>query len=326
MNFVRNLTIVAALVFCGTAVAATPAGSKTTTDKAYVDAINQWHADRVTRLKAPDGWLSLVGLVWLHEGSNSVGSASDNDAVLPGGPAHLGTITWADDGTVTLQLVKGDEDVTITDADSVHMHWADSKTGAGTVTAELLDDSHDEPTVVSYGTTTFYLITRDGKKGLRVKDPDAATRTGFTHIDRFPVDKAWRVEARYIPFDEPRELKTANEIGGIDTYPVPGKLVFQRDGKTFTLLPVIEVPGDDELFLMFADRTNGKTTYGAGRTLYIDWPQDGKAIIDFNKAYMAPCAFTPFATCSLTPPENRMDLKVTAGEKKYQGPATGHGA
>ncbi len=102
---------------------------------------------------------------------------------------------------------------------------------------------------------------------------------------------------------------------------MPGKAVFTRDGKTYELQPVIEVPGDKELFVIFADRTSGKETYGAARFLYAEMPKDGKIVLDFNKAYNPPCAFTPYATCPLAPPENRLDLAVTAGEKKY---ANGH--
>jgi uncharacterized protein (DUF1684 family) len=122
-----------------------------------------------------------------------------------------------------------------------------------------------------------------------------------------------------VPAQPGETLEMGSVIGTIDKYPVPGKLEFTRDGKHFELLPVIEEPGDAQYFIVFADRTSGKETYGAARFLYIDPPKDGKVVLDFNKAYNPPCAFTGFATCPLAPPENRLDLRVTAGEKNYRG-------
>lgn len=294
-----------ATLILATAIAGVGVQGASVNDNDYRAGIDQWHAGRVERLRAPGGWLSLIGLPWLKPGSNTVGSAADNDVVLTRGPAHLGTIHWGEDGVVTLDLAP-DSGATINGKSVRH--------------AVLIDDSHERPTVVSFAGASFYLISRDPKKGLRVKDPEAPTRTGFTGIERFPVDPAWRIEAKWIPFDPVQHLEVPTAIGTVENYPVPGKAVFERDGHDYTILPVIEVPGDKELFVIFADRTSGKETYGAARFLYTPMPQDGKLVIDFNKAYNPPCAFTPYATCPLAPPENRLDLRVTAGEKKYHGP------
>lgn len=270
----------------------------------YRHSIEHWRAQRVEHLRADDGWLTLVGLPWLKPGANSVGSAADSDIVLKSAPKHLGVVTWAKDGKVTLTL------------DS---HSGALIDGKHATTATMLDDGHDKPTTVSFGTTSFYLITRNGKKGLRVKDTRAKTRVDFAGIDNYPIDPSWRIVAKWTPFDPVHHLKVATRIGTVDDFPVPGKVTFERDGHAYTLLPVIEVPGDTELFVIFADRTSGKQTYGAGRFLYTAMPKDGKVILDFNKAYNPPCAFTPYATCPLAPPENRLDLRVTAGEKQYSG-------
>ncbi len=285
-------------------VTAVQAGSATT----YTQKIEQWRAKRVASLTAPYGWLSLVGLPWLHEGANTVGSAADNAIVIESAPAHLGTVDWHKDGTVTLELA-ADAHATI---DGKHQRRA-----------TLLDDSHDKPTTVRFGTTEFYLVTRNGRKGLRVKDSQAPTRVHFAGLDHFPVDPSLRVTARWIPFQPHHELKMGNEIGGVDTYPVPGKAEFDYQGHTYSVEPVIEVPGDTQYFLVFADKTSGKETYGAARFLYLDPPKPGSdtVVIDFNKAYNPPCAFTPYATCPLAPPENRLGFRVTAGEKSYRGPS-----
>jgi uncharacterized protein (DUF1684 family) len=191
--------------------------------------------------------------------------------------------------------------------------------------AILHDDREPDPTRVSFGSVNFIVIERGGRKALRVWDSEAETRTRFGGIESFPVDPSWRVVADWIPFDPPQTLETANVIGQMERYPVPGKAVFERDGRTHELLPVIEVPGDTQLFLIFADGTSGRETYGAARFLYADPPCGGKIVLDFNKAYNPPCAFTAFATCPLAPPENRLDLRVTAGEKKYRKVGNGEG-
>jgi len=277
----------------------------------YSRQIEQWRADRVARLTAPDGWLSLIGLEWLHEGANRIGSGADNDIVLTAGPAHLGTLTLAADGSLRMALDK-DAGATI-DGKSVDE-------------APLVDDMHAGdagPTLVRFGSASFYVIDRDGRKALRVKDPQAPTRVHFAGIDYFPINPSWRIEADWVPFAPGHKLEIGSVIGTIDAVDVPGKAVFQRDGHTFELMPYQEEPGG-ELFFVIADRTSGKETYGAARFFYAALPkgglsQPGKVELDFNKAYNPPCAFTPFATCPLAPPENRLDLAVTAGEKKYAG-------
>jgi uncharacterized protein (DUF1684 family) len=280
----------------------------------YAHEIEQWRAARVARLTAPDGWLSLIGLEWLKEGASRVGSAADNDIVLKAGPAHLGTVTLAADGAVRIALDK-DSGATVD--------------GKPVAEAALVDDMHAGegavPSTVRFGNASFYVIDRDGRKALRVKDTDAAARRDFAGIDYFPIDPSWRIEADWVPFAPPHELQMGSVIGTIDTVKVPGKAVFHRNGHSFELLPYQEEPGG-ELFFVLADRTSGKETYGAARFLYAALPaggldKPGKLVLDFNKAYNPPCAFTPFATCPLAPPENRLDIAVTAGEKKY---AHGH--
>ncbi len=267
---------------------------------AYVKEIEAVRAQRVARLTAPDGWLSLVGLHWLKPGPNRIGSAADNDIVLTKAPPYLGVIAL-NDGKTTITL---------------DPHGTVLIDGKSQPQAELL---FDPPTLVSFGTASFFVIKRGDKFGLRVKDSEAESLKNFVGFDYFDIDPSWRIEARWEAFDPPREIEIANVIGLIEKYPTPGVAVFERDGKTYHLTPYIEVPDDPELFIVFADRTSGKETYGAARFLYVDKPKDGKLIIDFNHAYNPPCAFTPYATCPLAPAQNRLDLRVTAGEKKYRG-------
>lgn len=286
--------------------------SSAETTSSYTHEIEQWRAARVARLTGPDGWLSLIGLDWLHDGANRVGSASDNDIVLKAGPEHLGTVMLAADGKVRIVL-DGNSGATVD--------------GKPVAEAALVDDMHAAagaaPTTVRFGDASFFVIDRDGRKALRVKDSDAEARRDFAGIDYFPIDPAWRVEAEWVPFVPEHELEIGTAIGTIDRVKVPGKAVFHRDGRTFELLPYQEEPGG-ELFFVIADNTSGKETYGAARFLYAALPaagvaKPGRVVLDFNRAYNPPCAFTPFATCPLAPPENRLDIAVTAGEKKYRG-------
>jgi uncharacterized protein (DUF1684 family) len=278
--------------------------SITATD--FNQQIEQWRSQRLARLQAPDGWLSLIGLEWLTVGANRIGSGADNDIVLLAGPAKLGTILLADDGSVRIQLDP---------ASGARIE------GTEALQATLLDDAHAAeggPTRVSFGQASFHVIDRDGRKALRVRDADAVTRTQFLGLDYFPIDSSWRVVADWVPFEPPHTLQMGNVMGSIDTVEVPGKAVFQRDGQTNELLPYQEEPGG-ELFFVIADQTSGKQTYGAARFLYAALPTNGKVVLDFNRAYNPPCAFTPYATCPLAPPENRLALAVTAGEKNYRG-------
>lgn len=275
----------------------------TAVDDAYRKQIEDWRQHRVQRLTAPTGWLSLIALDWLDEGRNTLGSAADNSIVVAQWPAHLGTITL-EHGKATIAIDPAAKDVLVD--------------GVKLTTADLLDDTHPKATVVSSGTVMFYVVKRGERWALRVKDSEAKTRKEFVGIDYFDIDPSWRIEAKWEPYDPPREVEEPNILGEIDKVIVPGAAVFERDGKTFRLEPTIETPGDTELYLVFADRTSGKETYGAARFVYSEPPKGGKIVIDFNKAYNPPCAFTPYATCGLPTQQNRMDTRVTAGEKKYR--------
>ena len=276
-------------------------------DAAYRKEIETWQAKRVERLKSPNGWLSLVGLEWLKEGTNTIGSAKDNAIVIAKAPPHLGNIVL-DRGKATFSL---DPRATEAKIDG------EKKPGA-----ELADDSQEKPTTVSFGTVNFYLIKRDDKFGLRIKDSAADTRVHFAGIDRFDIDPSWRVEAKWEAYDPPHQIEEANILGQIDKVTVPGAATFEHAGRTYKVEPMLENPGDTELFLVFADRTNGHGSYGAGRFLDAPMPDaQGRVTLDFNQARNPPCAFTAFATCPLPPPENRLDLAITAGEKAYHKPA-----
>lgn len=268
----------------------------------YAKSVEARRAARVARLTTPTGWLTVVGLDWLKVGDNSLGTAADNTIKLAGGPPYLGTVTLAADGKVTFAP-----------APSAFVE-VDGQKGP----AELRYRGEEKPSVVTSGTLTFFVIQRNEKIGLRVKDSAAPARTNFLGLDYFPIDPAWRIEAQWVPFEKPREVNITNIIGQVSPASVPGKAVFTKDGRTYELLPIDE-GANEPLFFVISDLTSGEETYGACRFVYADQPKDGKVVLDFNLAQSPPCAFTKFATCPLPPKENRMPVRVTAGEKNYRG-------
>ncbi len=273
------------------AMTALPASALTPVPRdTALDAVETWHAGRIERLTAPDGWLSLVGLHWVEPGRHTVGSAADNAIVLATGPAHLGVVTL-DDGTLQF---------TPDPASGVAAPAADAK---------RFD--------IEPGRSSIEFLERGDRRALRVRDSQAPTRIGFTGIERYPVTERWLVEARFEAHPEGQTIDIANVTGSLDPTGNPGRLHFEIDGQPYSLEALDG--NDTELFLIIADRTSGKHTYGAGRFIYIPKPVDGRTTIDFNRAYNPPCAFTEFSTCPLPPPENRLDLAVTAGELKYTG-------
>jgi len=270
----------------------------------YIFTIKQWHAGRVQRLQKPDGWLALIGRHPLEPGTWSVGAAADNAIRLAAGPARLGTVTYAADGKVTFVL-----------ADSVDA----TIDGTAARTAELVY-AGDNPTYVRAGTVNFYVMDRSGKLFLRVRDTESPRLKHFAGIESYPIDPAWRIEATWVPFNPPQEVKITNMIGLVETVPVPGKAVFNQEGKSYELIPIDEGQGpEDPLFFVISDATAGTETYEACRFFYAERPKDGKIILDFNKVYNPPCAFTPFATCPLPPKGNILPFPLRAGEKKYRG-------
>lgn len=291
------LTLLASVMACGAALHAEESASD------YAVEVEQWRAERLSRLVSPSGWLSLIGLHFLEEGENDVGSDKDNDIVLAAGPKNLGTVVLEESGRVMLRVTPGA---------GVRVN------GREVLSAELVPEGRGAMTTVSAGTMSFYVVVRGEKYGLRVKDSESPRLKNFVGIDHFPIDESWRITADWVPFPKPREVMIGNILGQESPALVLGKVVFERDGQTYELLPLQETLGEP-LFLIIADETSGKETYGAARFIYADPPVDGKVIIDFNKAINPPCAFTPFATCPLPPKENVLPIAVTAGEKDYAG-------
>jgi uncharacterized protein (DUF1684 family) len=277
-------------------------------DPSYSKAIEKWRAERLEEINGEDGWTTLVGLFWLNEGQNKFGSDPSNEIVLPRSSApKLAGSMRLDNGVVTLEA-RPDAGIT--------------SDGNAASTLVLRSDGDGKPTVLKLGSLKLFVIKRGEKLGLRVKDQQNPARSHFAGLDYFPLDLKWRLDAKFEPCDPPKIIPIVNVLGMVDNMTSPGALVFEVNGKTYRLDPVLE-KGSKQLFIIFGDKTTGKETYGAGRYLYADPPgPDGNVVVDFNKAHNPSCAFTKFATCPLPPRQNRLAIRVEAGEKKYAG--SGH--
>jgi hypothetical protein len=272
---------------------------------AYQQEIEKWHDERAAELKSEDGWLALVGLFWLKEGENKVGSDPSNSIVLPQGkaPKVAGSV-WLEKGSLRLDALP---DSGITNA------------GKPVTTLALESDTDGKQTVLNLGSLSFYVIKRGENYGVRVKDKENPDRLHFAGLDYYPADPKWRLEAKLQPYDPPKAIPITNILGMVEDMISPGAVVFEFAGKTYRL-DAVEEKGSKQFFLIFADGTTGRETYGAGRYLYADPPDgEGTVIVDFNRAYNPPCAFTNYATCPLPPSQNRLALRIEAGEKTYAG-------
>ncbi len=277
--------------------AATPAPS-------YEQELEQWKAKRLANLKSEDGWLSLIGLFWLKEGENRFGSEGTNEIVLPEGkaPAKAGTLRLAA-GKVTLDP-NPDAKIKTKDGQAV-----------GAALALKSDDEEGGPTVLEMGSLTFHVVKRGERIGLRVKDRENPARDAFKGTDYYPVNKSWVVSARFEPYNPPKQVPILNVLGMETEETSPGVLAFEVDGRPYKL-EALKEKGEEQFFIIFADQTSGKETYGAGRYMYADPPgADGRVTLDFNRAYSPPCAFTKYATCPLPPQQNRLPIRVEAGER-----------
>jgi uncharacterized protein (DUF1684 family) len=251
----------------------------------YQSEIADWRRQREENLKRDGGWLTVAGLFWLHEGSNSFGRDPGNEIVLPDGPARAGAFELHN-GKVTVKMDGTEREL-----------WADSMDAA------------------KVGRLSLFVIKRSDKYGIRLKDPESEYRRNFHGIEYYPPKEDYKVAAKWVA--EPEKIPILNILGQTEAMESPGYAVFHLQGKEYRLRPVLETDDAKELFYIFRDQTAAKETYGAGRFLYSAMPKDGQVVLDFNKAYNPPCAFTPYATCPLPPQENKLAVRIEAGEKKY---------
>ena len=265
---------------------------------AYEQEILQWRTERLANLKAPFGYLNLVGLYWLEDGTTLIGAAADNDIVFPDNAApYVGELQVSAEGVI-LSANPG----------------ADVRDEGIPVDSILIsDDTTGNPVALTHGSLAWTIIKRDGRFALRLRDFEHPALDNFAPLSYYPIDPALRVTAILQPFAEPKILNVDTTIEGLGYRPEsPGTLAFEVGGVRQELEAY---KSGDRLFLVFADQTSGRETYPAGRFVYTSWPDDeGRTILDFNKSYNPPCAFNAFATCPVASPRNRLKTRIEAGE------------
>jgi uncharacterized protein len=265
-------------------------------------AAMDWRERRLAALTEPYGWLSLVGFDFVSDGEWRVGSDGDMDLVMPAGPSSWGVL-----------IVEGRSArfEPATEAISV-----DGRAGEP---GELVLPDRDKPVWVEAEGVRFQMISRNERLAVRTRWPQANSLTEFLGLDYFEFDADWVINARFEAHPPGTTMPVGSVLGDIIEEPNPGTVVFEVDEREFRLEAVASADGE-QLFFIFADRTTGRETYGAGRFLYADLPDAaGHTVLDFNRAYNPPCAFTEYSTCPLPPPENRLDIRVEAGELRYAG-------
>ena len=248
---------------------------------------------------APQGWLSVAGLFWLHDGENRIGSDPQSDIVLPASAPRFAGIVSFHGGKVHIHPASG-----------VAM-MVNGKLPAG---QDLQSDVSAHPDTVTIGNLTMGIIQRGPRTGVRLRNPESTARRRFSGLHWYPIDEHYRIRASWRAYKPPHRFTITNVLGMTEDDTTPGYAEFELAGKTWHLEPTVE---DDTLFFTFRDETAGKETYPSGRFLYTDLPKNGQVMIDFNKAHNPPCAFTSFATCPLPPRQNTIGVPIPAGEKKY---------
>ncbi len=267
----------------------------------YTVRIEQWRVRHEAELKAKDGWLAVAGLFWLKDGANSAGSDRSNAIKLPSGPARAGVFEFHAGAT------------TFRPSDGVTAFLNGKAAGSA---VQLRSDADGSADRLQIGGLSMSAIQRGTRYGVRLWDPASPARQHFNGLHWFPVNEKYRVIARFVAYGKPKMIPITNVLGDTEPEASPGYVEFTLNGQRLRLEPVTE---DQQLFFIFRDLTAGRETYPAGRFLYTSAPKNGEVELDFNKAENPPCAFTPYATCPLPPKQNRLAVRIAAGELNYGG-------
>jgi uncharacterized protein len=294
MKVFIKFTLIANVLFVNS-IFNTLIANKLNLDSSYVDDLKKWHNNRTKSLKSENGWLNLAGLFWLEEGINTIGTDISNKIVFPKGEAFLGQM-----------LLKNGE------------VFIEPKTKI-LVNNEPIIATKIFPTtqtlLMQSGTLKWFIIKRGNKIGIRLRDLESPHIQHFMGVKTYSINKKWLIKAKLEPAEAGKKIAITDVLGQTSFQNSPGTLVFTINNVTYRLDAVDE---DNELFILFKDKTSGKSTYGAGRFLYANKPDtNGETYLDFNKAINPPCAFTDFATCPLAPKQNWLPVAIQAGEKTY---------
>lgn len=302
----RAPVTLAVIAAAAAACSSPPPAPEPVSPEEHARIVQEWRDWRHDQLVRPDGWLSLTGLYWLETGSSTMGADPGNDLVLTraDAPSRLGSFEV------------GTDEVVFTPAEDAAVS-ADGTPFAGGAVWRSQEGA--EAVEMSHGTLTWHVIERDGRLGVRLRDADSPLLRAFAGVEYYPLAPEWRLAGTFEAHEPPKIIKVPSILGTIGDEESPGTAVFEVDGTEYRLDLWRDSDDPANFFTAFADETNGDTTYGGGRFLWIDAPDEhGRIVVDFNRSYNPPCAFTPFSTCPLPPMQNRLPLRIEAGELAFE--------
>lgn len=264
-------------------------------------SLAKFRTDRVATLTRDSGWLTVAGLHFLNQGDNRIGSDPSNDIVLdfPSIPSHVGVISVQ--GTSVRIKAAAGQSLTINKVSKSE--------------SELHGAFDKQPTdTLEFGPVTFFVHFSGPRLALRVRDQESALRKQFRGLRWYDPNAAFRTVGTFTPYVETKVVQIPNILGDLEPFSAIGTVTFDLAGAKHT----VEAWGSlKSPWIVFRDRTSGRDTYPSARFLYTPSVVDGKVVIDFNFAQNPPCAYNPFTTCPLPPPQNRLNIAIEAGEKKY---------
>ena len=301
MTLARRFAGVSVVALAALAAACAKPAPAPEPEAAVTTAVQAWRDKHEADYRRE--WVTIAGLHFLKPGAQTAGSAKGSDVELPASaPSTLGRFVL-EGSTVRFEPAK----------DAV----VDLKGARVTAPVVLKDDASGPADELKAGTVTVAVHVSGERRSLRVWDPEGPLARGFKGFTWFPIQGDYHVTGRFIPDAAPRTMQVINTFGDLDSFQTQGVVEFTLNGQTLRLRPFTTRP--KRFYFVFKDASSGNETYAAARFLYADLQQDGTTILDFNEAYNPPCSFNPFTTCPIPLPENRLAIKVLAGEKKYRG-------
>ena len=261
----------------------------------------EWREERTNSLRTNErSWFGLAGLSWLKEGENTFGSASSCDIVLPKGAPEKAGVFLLKNSLVTIHVEPG-----------VEM----TSNGGKLPSSPLRDDQQTDPDFLYLANNIMVVLQRGNSTLIRLWDIDHPNREALTELNHYPYKPDFCIQAKYVRYSPTKVVNQKDIIGTLyETY-MTGYVAFEWDGKEYKL--DAEDMGDG-LFIAFRDETNNKTTYSGGRYLVTERPENDLVMVNFNRAYNPPCAYTLYATCTLPSLDNRLPIPIEAGEQKYK--------
>jgi hypothetical protein len=269
----------------------------------YIKQVEGWRATHEADYRRD--YVPLAGLFYLENGANSAGSAPGSRIQLPArAPASIGRFVHQNGGTRFEPAPGG----TVT---------LEGRPLTASVTLRP-DGESEPPDEIQVGDITLWIHKSGDRRAVRMRDPQGETARTFAGFKWFPIDPQYRIVGKFIKDPTPRDVLIPSLSGDDQTYTTEGLVEMTFQGQTVRMRPMTTSP--NRFFFIFRDATAGKETYEAARFLYSDLLPDGTTVLDFNEAYNPPCAFNDFTTCPLPPPENRLKMRVLAGERNYIQP------